>query len=203
MHEFIGVVEEVGSSVQNLKPGDRVMVIPGWGVDLDLKDRPSVPRERFDPTVSGAHWDFPERQPEKWPRERSNEHKFLTPVFGTSCPPRGVSGAIRKLSYKRYSEARLAHWLLLVAADRVDSFGSHVRSLATLRPDNPITETGVLSEFSHHGLSSRLGQKRADLAHQPLDPVIVAGPWILSGGLAYLGARRVLRRVRGDSTLSQ
>ena len=25
-HEFIGVVEQVGSSVQNLKPGDRVMV---------------------------------------------------------------------------------------------------------------------------------------------------------------------------------
>src|ERR687894_1572536 len=82
--------------------------IPGWGVDLDPKDRPSVPRERFDPELSGAHWDFPDRQPEKWPRERSNEHKFLTPVFGTSCPPKGVSGAIRKFSYKRYSEGRLA-----------------------------------------------------------------------------------------------
>jgi hypothetical protein len=56
---------------------------PRWGVDLDPADRPSVPRERLD-LETGAHWDFPERQPEKWPRERSNEHKFLTPVFGTS-----------------------------------------------------------------------------------------------------------------------
>jgi hypothetical protein len=64
--------------------------IPGWGVDLDPKDRPAVPRERFDPGATGAHWDFPERQPETWPRERSIEHKFLTPVFGTSCPPKGV-----------------------------------------------------------------------------------------------------------------
>ena len=45
--------------------------IPGWGVDLDPVDRPSVPQERFDPSGTGAHWDFPERQQEKWPRERS------------------------------------------------------------------------------------------------------------------------------------
>ena len=169
--------------------------IPGWGVDLDPKDRPSVPRERFDPESSGAHWHFPEQQPEKWPRERSNEHKFLTPVFGTSCPPRGVSGAMRKYAYKRFSEARAAHWLILVAADRVDSFGSHLRSFATLRPDNPITETGVRSEFTHHGLASRLGKKRADLAHQPLDPFIVAGPWVLGGAAAYSGLKRVRRRM--------
>src|SRR3569833_3776931 len=77
--------------------------IPGWGADLDPQDRPAVPRERFDPGASGAHWDFPERQPERWPRERSVEHKFLTPVFGTACPPRWVSGAIRKYAYT-YSE---------------------------------------------------------------------------------------------------
>ena len=65
--------------------------IPGWGVDLNPEDRPSVPQERFDPAATGAHWDFPERQPEKWPRERSIEHKFLTPVFGTSCPPKGTA----------------------------------------------------------------------------------------------------------------
>ena len=168
--------------------------IPGWGADLDPRDRPSVPRERFDPGATGAHWDFPERQEEKWPRERSVEHKFLTPVFGTSCPPKGLSGVMRKLAYRRYSEARAAHWLILIAADRVDAIESHVRSFATLRPDNPITQTGVLSEFSHHGIASRIGQKRADLAHQPLDPIIVAAPWVAAGGVAYAGVKRVLAR---------
>jgi hypothetical protein len=170
--------------------------IPGWGVDLDPRDRPSVPRERFNPDATGAHWDFPERQPEKWPRERSMEHQSLTPVFGTACPPKGVSGALRQYSYARFSEGRAAHWLLLVAADRVDSVGSHLRSFLTLRPDNPITETGVLSEFSCHGLSSRVGKKRADLVHQPLDPIIVAAPWVVAGSVAYVGAKRLLRAAR-------
>jgi hypothetical protein len=170
--------------------------IPGWGVDLDPGDRPSVPREQYDPGRTGAHWDFPERQPEKWPRERSVEHKFLTPVFGTACPPRGVSGLMRRYAY-RFSEGRAAHWLILVAADRVDAVEHHARSLLTLRPDNPITQTGVLSEFSNHGISSRVGRKRADLVHQPMDPVIVAGPWVLAGGLAYLGVKALVRARRG------
>ncbi len=169
--------------------------IPGWGVDLDPKDRPSVPRERFDADLSGAHWDFPERQPEKWPRERSIEHKFLTPVFGTSCPPKGVSGMMRKYAYKTFSEGRAAHWLILVAADRVDSVGSHLRSFLTLRPDNPITETGVLSEFSHHPIASRVGKKRADLVHQPLDAIIVVGPWVVAGRVVYVGLKRLVKAV--------
>lgn len=45
--------------------------IPGWGADLNKEDRPSVPKLQF--LETGAHWDFPERQPEKWPRSgRSN-----------------------------------------------------------------------------------------------------------------------------------
>src|ERR1700712_4603129 len=130
--------------------------IPGWGADLDPADRPSHPKLHYAPDTTGAHWDFPERQPEKWPRERSIEHAFLTPVFGTAQPPKGLSGAIRKFSYARYSEGRAAHWLLLVLADRVDAWESHLASFATLRPDNPITETGVMAEFTHGGLSSRL-----------------------------------------------
>lgn len=168
--------------------------IPGWGADLNPRDRPSVPKEQFDPTFSGAHWDFPERQPENTPRERSIEHKFLTPVFGTSCPPSGLSGPIRRYAYQRYSEARAAHWLLLLAADRVDVAESTLRSYLSRRPDNPITETGVLSEFTHHGVRSRFGQGRADVRHQVLDPVIVAAPWVLVGGLAYLLVKRAARR---------
>jgi hypothetical protein len=167
--------------------------IPGWGADLDPADRPSYPREQ--PGIeTGAHWDFPERQPEKWPRERSVEHAFLTPVFGTSTPPKGASGAIRKYAYK-YSEGRAAHWLLLIAADRVDAWEHHLRSFATLRPDNPVTETGVLSEFSRHGVSSRFGQKRADVNHQWIDPLLVGGPWVLAG-LGAVAAVRAMRKHR-------
>jgi hypothetical protein len=162
-------------------------------VDLDPEDRPSVPKLQMREDRTGAHWDFPERQPEKWARERSIEHKFLTPVFGTSCPPRGISGALRKFSYRKYSEGRAAHWLLLLAADRVDAWEHHLRSFATTRPDNPITQTGVLSEFSRHGISSRIGKKRADVGHHLLDPIIVAGPWVLVGGLVYSAVRAVVR----------
>lgn len=138
-------------------------------------------------------WDFPDRQLEKWPRERSNEHKFLTPVFGTSCPPHGMFGRIRKLAYQRYSEARAAHWLLLLAADRVDTAGSTLRSFTSPRPDNPLTETGILAEFNHHGVRSRLGRKRADVIHQPLDLVIVGWPWIAATILGYRTIRRLRR----------
>jgi hypothetical protein len=171
--------------------------IPGWGVDLDPKDRPSVPKLQFQENLSGAHWgETPDQQPEKWPRERSIEHARLTPVFGTSSPPKGLSGAIRKFSYARYSEGRAAHWLLLILADRVDAWESHLASFLTLRPDNPITETGVLSEFTHHGLKSRLRRKRTDWVHQVLDPVIVAGPWVAAAGVAFSGARRLVRVLR-------
>src|SRR3712207_5729711 len=80
--------------------------IPGWGVDLDPAARPSVPKLKYQEDLSGAHWEFPERQPEKWPRERSIEHGTLPPVFGTAQPPSGVAGAIRRYSYARYSEGR-------------------------------------------------------------------------------------------------
>lgn len=175
-------------------PSDELRArIPGWGVDLDPADRPSVPQERFDPAASGAHWDFPERQPEPWPRERSIEHLELPPVFGTSCPPKGLSGVVRKYAYRRFSEGRAAHWLLLLGADRIDAWESHLRSFVTMRPDNPITQTGILSEPSRHGWSSRVGTKRVDLRHLWLDPAIVAGPWVAAAAWVYRRQRR--RRV--------
>ncbi|WP_253181960.1 hypothetical protein [Cellulosimicrobium cellulans] len=168
--------------------------IPGWGADLDPKDRPSFPREVYDPAATGAHWDFPERQPELAPRERSIEHAMLPPVFGTSAPLHGASGAVRRLAYGRFSEGRAAHWLLLLAADRVDAVESHLRSFATTRPDNPVTETGVLSEGKAHGIRSRRG--RVDVRHQVLDPVIVAGPWLAAAGAGVWAVRAVVRRAR-------
>ena len=153
--------------------------IPGWGADLDHADRPAFPRMRFDPSATGAHWDLPEQQLEKWPRERSIEHGRLTPVFGTSMPPRGLSGIVRKYAYRTYSEARAAHWLLLLGADRIDAIESHLASFLTLHPDNPLSETGIKSEFTHHGWKARTRTTRVDKSHMWLDPLIVAGPWVL------------------------
>jgi hypothetical protein len=170
---------------RNTPPMDEVRArIPGWGVDLDPADRPSVPREVFDPTLSGAHWEYPDEQPEKFPRERSIEHAQLTPVFGTSCPPKGLSGVMRKFAYRKYSEARAAHWLILLAADRVDVLESTVMDALRGRPDNPLTETGVLAELKAHPIRSRRGH-RVDLKHQWMDPIIVAAPWVLAGVGAY------------------
>jgi hypothetical protein len=166
--------------------------IPGWGADLDPAVRPSVPRLQFDPNLSGARWELPEQQPEKWPRERSIEHARLTPVFGTSCPPKGVSGAMRKFSYRRFSEGRAAHWLLLLAADRVQATGAHVGALLKMRPD-PIA-SGLRGELKGSGISSRFGKHRTDLKHQWLDPLIIAGPWLLAGGAGYKAFVRARRR---------
>lgn len=67
-------------------------------------------------------------------------------------PSKGASGALRKYAYRKYSEGRAAQWLVLIVADRFDAWESHLRSFTTLRPDNPVTETGVLSESSFHGI---------------------------------------------------
>ncbi|WP_369138423.1 hypothetical protein [Modestobacter versicolor] len=167
--------------------------IPGWGADLDPADRPSYPKLQY-PAQTGAHWDFPDRQPGAEGRERSIEHAFVTPAFGTAQPLHGVSGAIRRFAYERFSEARNAHWLLLIAGDRVDAWGSHLRSFASLHPDNPVTETGVLSELSASG-SARSG--RSDRRHHLLDPLVVGGPWVAGAGVAFLGVRKAVRALRG------
>jgi hypothetical protein len=168
--------------------------IPGWGVDKNPADRPSVPRLQLDAVDTGAHWDFPTRQPQQQPRERSMEHAFLTPVFGTAQPLKGLSGAIRRHAYRRYSEGRAAHWLLLMAGDRVDVAESRVASLVAGKPDRLLNETGVTSEASHRGLASRLGRRRSDVNHHWIDPAVTSTPWIAVG--AALAAVGVLRRVR-------
>jgi hypothetical protein len=172
--------------------------IPGWGVDLDPADRPAVPRETTEERPEGATWDLPERQPARGYRERSIEHADLTPVFGTAQPLRGVPGAIRRVAYERFSEARTAHWLILMGADRTEVLLSTLRSFASTRPDNPVTQTGIRAELTHHGLRSRLGRRRADLVHHPLDPLIVLGPWLLGAE----ATRRTVRLIRKRFTPS-
>ena len=170
--------------------------IPGWGVDLDPRDRPAVPKERFAPEATGAHWDFPERQPGHETRERSIEHAFVTPVFGTTAPLKGLSGVVRRHAYRRYSEGRAAHWLLLIGADRIDVAESRIRALLQGRPDNPVTESGLRAEITAHGGASRRRSSRADVNHQWLDPLVSGAPWIAAAGLGAVAVGRWRGRAR-------
>lgn len=164
--------------------------IIGWGADLDPKNRPAVPKEHYNPEGTGAHWEFPERQIPKYRREKSTEHKFLTPVFGTVCPPRGLSGLIRRYAYT-YSEGRMAHWTLLVLADRIDVLESAMVSLLRGRPDNPFAEIGLKAEVKRHGLRSRRGQHRTDLKHQPIDILLFAGKGLVLAGAGFALVRGI------------
>lgn len=169
--------------------------IPGWGVDLDPKDRPAVPKEDFNPRRFGVRWDFPERQIAHYERERSTEHAFLTPVFGTSCPPRGVSGLIRRLAYRRFSEGRAAHWLLLMFADRVDVLESRASDLLHGRIANPFSEMGLGAEIKRHGLRARRGRGRTDVRHLPIDIAMFAAPRLISAAALFVAGRAVFSAV--------
>jgi len=50
----------------------------------------------------------------------------------------------------------------------------------------------VLSEVKHHPISSRFGTRRADTRHAWLDPILVAGPWVIVGTTVVLLARSLL-----------
>jgi len=49
----------------------------------------------------------------------------LTPVFSTAVPPHGLSGVLRRIAYQ-IPDHRVRHWLVLMAADRVDVIESDV-----------------------------------------------------------------------------
>jgi hypothetical protein len=93
--------------------------IPGWGADLDPADRPAYPKERTPPRLDNVHWTRPEQQQSEVEIFHSTERAGLTPVFGTSVPPSGLSGVLRRRAFRR-SENDVRHWMMLLLADRVN-----------------------------------------------------------------------------------
>jgi hypothetical protein len=123
--------------------------IAGWGSDLDPANRPGVPRDGA-PEIGyeSLYADMPQQEP-PFRIHKSTEHRRLTPVFGTSCPPRGVSGRLRDAAY-HYSEGRLARWLTLMLADRVDVVEDLVEDLSSGRVPNVIGEMGLAAEWRYN-----------------------------------------------------
>jgi hypothetical protein len=105
-------------TVEHAAPGKPAGRPLGSGADGRPASRPGIPRERIMPLETGAWWDEPPRQPGPDALGRTGL-AVRTPVFGTSQPAHGASGALRRLAY-RVPEHRATRWALLLLADRVD-----------------------------------------------------------------------------------
>ena len=128
--------------------GDRAH-IQGWGADLDRANRPGVPMERTPPRLDHVHWDAPEQQRSSVKVYHSIERPGITPIYGTTVPPTGLSGKMRDLAFK-YSENDLRHWFILMAADRVNVGEGLVQDLAHGHIPNIFREMGGPAEWRHN-----------------------------------------------------
>jgi hypothetical protein len=124
--------------------------IAGWGVDVDPKNDPTYPmKHRTDGEHAGYAWERPPQQPVTVEVLHSIERSDLTSAFGTSTPPSGASGAIRRLAFK-YSESSYAHWLPLMLADRVAVAEGVVEDLKNGQAPNIFAERGWKAEWEHN-----------------------------------------------------
>lgn len=123
--------------------------IPGWGSDLDVKNRPAYPMWERPREGTGAHWKNPPIQEQKFTVYHSIERAGLTPVFGTSAPPRGLSGALRGVAYE-YSEGSFGHWLTLLLADRINVIEGVFDDLLHGHIPNVFSEMGGKAEMKHN-----------------------------------------------------
>ena len=127
--------------------------VKGWGVDADPKNDPTYPmKNRTDGEHAGYSWERPPQQPITVEVLHSNERPDVTSVFGTSTPPSGPSGALRRLGF-RYSESSYGHWLPLVLADRVSVAEGILEDLRQGHVPNVLAERGWNAEWEHNRTS--------------------------------------------------
>jgi len=150
--------------------------IKGWGVDADPKNDPTYPmKNRNNGEHAGYSWERPTQQPVNVEILHSNERPDVTTVFGTSTPPAGLSGMIRRFAFK-YSESSYGHWLPLMLADRVSVAEGMLQDLMHGHIPNIFAERGWKAEWQHN---------RTGLIRRILGGVVLA-----SAAVAYVRSRR-------------
>jgi hypothetical protein len=95
------------------------------------------------------NWVRPPLQPVNVEVLHSNERPYMTATFGTSSPPSGLSGMIRRFAF-RYSEGSYAHWLPLVLADRINMIEGIIDDIAHGHFPNFIKERGWYAEWKYN-----------------------------------------------------
>jgi hypothetical protein len=124
--------------------------IPGWGMDADPENDPTYPMKR---TTGADHdrlnYDRAPQQSQRIEVLHSNERPGITRVFGTSVPPSGLSGMLRRYAFK-FSEGSSGHWLTLILADRVNVIEGIIDDVAHGHVPNFFMERGWNAEWKYN-----------------------------------------------------
>ena len=124
--------------------------VVGWGVDADPENDPTYPmKNRNNGEHAGYSWERPPQQPVNVEILHSNERPNLSATFGTSTPPSGLSGVIRRHAFK-YSENSYGHWLPLMLADRINVVEGVLNDVARGHIPNVFEEMGLKAEWQHN-----------------------------------------------------
>ena len=133
--------------------------IPGWGIDADPQNNPTYPMRHIEDQQSrGLTWNRPAEQQPDVEILQSIEYDRRPAVVGTSTPPSGLSGVIRRIAFRR-SESDWWHWLLLMGADRINVIEGVIDDLAHGKVPNIPGEMGARAEWQHNkvGLAKKAG----------------------------------------------
>jgi hypothetical protein len=125
--------------------------VKGWAVDADPENDPTYPMTDRIPEIdhAGYTWDRPEQQPIDIEVLHSNERPNVAATFGTSVPPSGLSGMIRRAAFN-HSEDRYRHWLPLMLADRIQMVEGVVDDLARGHVPNIFGEMGMKADWKYN-----------------------------------------------------
>jgi hypothetical protein len=128
----------------------RYQEIEGWGIDADSENDPTYPMKN----ANGAdherlNYERTSQQPLNVEVLHSNERLGVTRVFGTSTPPKGLSGMLRRYAFQ-FSEGSSAHWLSLLLADRIDVVQGVIDDLKHGHIPNFFAERGWKAEWKYN-----------------------------------------------------
>src|SRR5215216_3303152 len=129
---------------------DKYSHIKGWGIDADPKNEPTYPMKKYTgDDHNRLNYDRPPLQPVDIEILHSNERPNVTAVFGTSTPPKGLSGVIRRYAF-RYSESSWGHWVPLILADRIGVVEGIIDDIKHGYFPNIFVEKGWKAEWKHN-----------------------------------------------------
>jgi hypothetical protein len=133
----------------NAEASTKMSHIKDWAIDADPGNDPTYPLQQRDKAEHQTSWNRPVQQPRDHEILRTVERPGGTAVHGTSVPPSGLSGMVRRFAFQ-YGEGRLRHWLPLILADRINVVEGIFADLRRGRIPNIYTEKGIKAEWQHN-----------------------------------------------------